>query len=102
MNSFKIIKYSLVQAIAATVYIALVALLMTNAHSLFGEVAGVLAGVAFLLTLVLSAAIMGITIFGRAIIWYLGGDKKEAVKLVGYTLGWLVLITLLVFLALLV
>lgn len=100
MNNSKIIKSSLVQAITATAYIGLVALLMSNGDKLFGKVGGALSVVAFLLTFVLSAAIMGLTIFGRAIMWYLGGDKKEAVRLVGYTLVWLFLITLLVFLIL--
>ncbi len=102
MNNSKIIKFGLVQAITATVYIGLVALLISNGDKLFGRVGGAVAAAAFLLTFVLSAAIMGITIFGRAIMWYLGGDKKEAVRLVGYTLAWLFLITLLVFLVLLI
>lgn len=102
MNNSKIIKSSLVQAVTATVYIGLVALLISNGDKLFGKVAGILSVVAFLMTFVLSAAIMGITIFGRPIMWYLAGDKREAVRLVGYTLVWLFLITLLVFLVLLV
>ena len=81
-------------------YIVIVAKLLTNAQKLFGLMNGILAPTAFLLTFVLSAAIMGILIFGRPILWYLDGFKKEAVRLVFYTLGFLLIILALIFLAL--
>jgi hypothetical protein len=30
---------------------------------------------------------MGVTIFGRSILWYLEGQKKEAIKLIFYKLS---------------
>lgn len=61
----------------------------------------VLGPVAFLSTFVFLAALMGVLIFGKPILWYLDGRKKEAVQLVFYTLGSLLVILVLVFLALL-
>lgn len=97
MNSKKIIKNSLANSVVAVVYIALVSIVLTNGNKLFGQMSGVLPGMAFLLMFVFSAVVMGITIFGRPILWYLDGFKKEAVKLVVYTLGFLFVILVFVF-----
>ena len=56
--------------------------------------------IAMLMLLVFSVALVGSLIFGRSIIWYLDGKRKEAVKLIIYTLGILFIITILVFLVL--
>jgi len=45
-----------------------------------------------LLVLVFSAALTGILIFGRPAIWYLDGKKSEALFLLFYTLGALLII----------
>jgi hypothetical protein len=37
--------------------------------------------------LVFSAAITGTLIFGRPVMWYIDGKKKEALSLLAYTLG---------------
>lgn len=98
----KIIKNALINSLLALIYIALIAALLTNAPRLFGQVNNILSGIAFLLTFVLSAAIMGIIILGRPILWYLNGFKKEAVKLIFYTLGFLIIILVIIFLMLIV
>lgn len=102
MNTLKIIKNALIDSILAIIYIVLVATLLTHSQQLFGKVSGALSGTAFLLTFVFSAAIMGTVLFGRPLLWYLDGFKKEAVKLVFYTLGFLLLAIIAVFLILLI
>ncbi len=99
----RIIKHASLNALAAAAYIALVALIMSNIERLIGPRegdGGVLSIIAFLILFVISAAAMGLAIFGRPIMWYLSGQKTEAVKLVFYTLGFLVVIALIIFLIL--
>ena len=98
-----IIQYGLFNAVLAAGYIALVATFLSSAEKIFGQQEGSpIPIIAFLLTFVFSAAIMGITIFGRSILWYLDGKKKEAIILLFYTLGFLLLIMFVVFLVLLI
>jgi len=96
-----IVQYGFFNALVATGYVALVALLLSNAQNIFGPDDNEAAkAIAFLLTFVLSAAVMGITIFGRPILWYLEGKRKEAILLVFYTIGFLFCITFVMFLSL--
>ncbi|MFA6136063.1 MAG: hypothetical protein WC705_01775 [Candidatus Paceibacterota bacterium] len=98
----KIIKNALVSAVLAVLYIGLVATVMTNIEKLFGEgdPKTVLVPMSFLILFVFSAALMGIIILGKPILWYLDGFKKEAVKLVFYTLGFLFMFLVVAFLVL--
>ena len=97
MNHKTIIKYAFLHAVGAAGYIALVAAFMTNANKFLGQANKLLGTMAFLLTLVISVATMGLLIFGRPAMWYINGSKKEAVVLSLYTIGFLVLIALIVF-----
>lgn len=58
--------------------------------------------VAFLLLFILSAAVTGALILGRPVLLYLENQKTEAVRLFIYTIGWLVVFTMMAFLVLLV
>jgi hypothetical protein len=88
-----IVLRALTNAVAAALYVFLVALFMTNAQNIFGnQPDGVLAPTIVLLLLVVSAAVMGIVIFGLPIMWYLDGKKREAVQLTLWTVGLLALI----------
>jgi len=51
-----------------------------------------LAGMIFLLLFVVSAATTGSLVFGTPILWYLDGKKRDALLLLGATLGTLALI----------
>ncbi len=95
-----ILKYAAVQAAIALGYIALVAVFMANGEKLFGKQEGMLLMTAILLLLVLSVAIMGVVIFGRPIMWYLNGLKKEAITLTLYTLGFLLIAAIIFFVVL--
>lgn len=93
--------YALLQAIGATAYIYFVAFILTNARALFGpNPPGPLGIVAFLLTFVISAVIMGIIVFGTPVLWYFKGNKGEAIRLLFATIMFLVIIASLVFLTL--
>ncbi|MFA5126824.1 MAG: hypothetical protein WC465_02360 [Patescibacteria group bacterium] len=100
--SKKIIKYCLIEAGAAIIYVGLVVGLMNNSEKIFDQHSDVWAGVAMLLLLVFSVAVMGLTIFGRSIIWYVDGQKKEALRLIFCKLAFLLIIILLVFLGLVI
>lgn len=98
MKKIKLREQSMVYSFFAFVYIVLVSLIMSNGSKLFGESdRGILAPVGVLLLLVLSVAVMGLLIFGKAILMYLEGEKKDAVKLVIYNITHLFIITLIYF-----
>ena len=101
MPTKKILSYALLKAIGATAHIYFVAFILTNAENLFGpNPPGPLGIVAFLLTFVISAAIMGIMVFGTPVLWYLKGSKIEAIRLLFATITFLAIIAVIVFLAL--
>lgn len=88
------LKIALVNSAATAAYITLVALLMTKGNDIFGQATGVLGGVGILLLFTLSALIVGTLILGKPLVLYLDGAKKEAVKLLLYTILFLALITM--------
>lgn len=98
--SKKIIRHAIQEALAAVIYVVLVVTWMNNAERLYERTNPIISGTAILLLLVFSAAMMGLTIFGRSIIWYLDGQKKEAVQLLFYKLGFILLVMIIVFLGL--
>jgi hypothetical protein len=61
-----------------------------------------LAPFGFLLLLSLSVAVMGSLIFGQAVILFLDNKKSESIKAAMYSVGWLFVITLAVFAALII
>jgi hypothetical protein len=88
---------SLLHALAVLIYVVLVALLMNNGEKLFGNMTGLFGPVAFLLLFTVSAAVTGLLVLGRPVYLFLSGSRKEALQFLFYTLGWLVIITLVVF-----
>jgi hypothetical protein len=94
MNNVKLLKQGILNSVIAVVYISCIASLLNNGEKVFGDGKSVLIPIFMLSLLVLSAAIMGLLIFGRPVMLYLDGLKKEAVKLLFYTIGGLFLITL--------
>ena len=98
-----IIKYAFIHAVSAIAYIALVAAFMSNAEKFFGPQNNKILGTTiFLTTFVISAAIMGILVFGKPVLFYLDGLKKEAISLAIYTVGFLISIAVIIVLVLLV
>src|SRR3989338_9202075 len=89
MPKEKIVQYSFVHSLGVFVYVSLVALIMQNGDKIFGKMATVVTVVAFLLMFVVSATVVGGLVLGKSITWYLDGDKKNAIKMLFYTVGWL-------------
>ena len=89
MKQSELAKQSLAYSVGVVVYVFLVALLMSNGQRLFGKVDNVISGVAILLLFIFSAAVTGSLVFGKSILMYLDGAKKEAVKMLIYTIIWL-------------
>ncbi|MGY4884456.1 MAG: hypothetical protein ACP5NZ_02655 [Nanobdellota archaeon] len=97
----KIIKYALLNALGTSLYIILVAsLLYSLSNGFLGNNNTIFIPIAMLMLFVFSAAFTGSLVFGRPIIWYLDGKKREALSLLAYTLCFFFFITLLVFLLL--
>ncbi len=90
----KVVKNAILNAVATAVYVAGVASFLFYAPKFFGPANTVLLPIAILLLFVFSAALTGLLIFGRPTLWYLGGNKKEALSLITLTLVALLIITL--------
>ena len=95
----KIIKQAFLLALGQGLYISLVALLMFTVGRLFGDKPDppIIAPIAFLLLFVISAAVSGALILGKPLMWYLDGQKKEALQLFGSILLWLILFLVVAF-----
>ena len=95
-------KYALINALSTVLYITIIASLLYSFSSNppnYSE--GVLIPIAMLMLFVFSAAFTGLLVFGRPIVWYLEGKKKEALSLLGYTLGIFLMATIIIFLIIL-
>lgn len=100
MKNSKLIFNGFLQAAGAAVYISVVSLIMNNGQKIFGKMDNVFGPVAFLLLFVLSATITGGLTLGQSGILFLENNKIEAIKLFLFTVGWLLIFTLIVFLLL--
>jgi len=99
MKNSKLVIIGLLNAFGVAAYIVGVSLIIRNGEKIFGKMDNFLGPIAFLLLFVLSAAITGALTLGRPIMLYIRGSKTEAIKLFFYTVGWLFIITLIVFIA---
>lgn len=84
--------YAFLHTFLAAGYVAVVARIMSNAKYILGPMPEFVLATAFLLLFVTSAAVMGAIVFGRPILWYLAGRKKEAVQLAVGTIAFMVLL----------
>ena len=98
----KIIKNALIDTIGTTAYIILVVSFIFSLQVLAPNEDIIIIPIAMLLLFVCSAAITGFLVFGKPVMLYIDGKKKEAVSLLTHTLGMLVLITIVAFIFLLV
>lgn len=94
---------SFLLALGEAVYVGLVATLMNNAQKIFGDKPGPVGIVVVLLLFVVSAAVSGALILGKPALLYFENQKKEALKLFGLIVGWIIvfMIILIVILAVL-
>ncbi|MCL4417394.1 MAG: hypothetical protein M1365_11970 [Actinobacteria bacterium] len=96
----KIIKRALVDSFGTALYIVLVVSFLFSLQAFNSHEDIMLIPVAMLLLFVSSAAITGFLVFGKPVMLYIDGKKREAVMLLGYTLCILVLITIFAFISL--
>ena len=98
MLNTKILKQSLFFSSLAIFYIVIVSTVMQNASRFIGsDNDSMFAPIVFLLLLVISAATMGVLIFGKPVMLYIDGKKREAVQMVAYTISCLAIFTVLLF-----
>lgn len=93
----KIIKRAFIDSVGTTAYIILVVLFIFSLQIFALKKDIIIIPIAMLLLFVCSAAITGFLVFGKPLMLYVDGKKKEAISLLGYTLGMLFLITLIFF-----
>jgi len=78
----------ILSGVVAIAYIVIVAIFISSAQRIFGPTSDPMLNITVFLTVfVFSAAFMAITLFGRPVMMYIDGQKKEAVALVGWSLG---------------
>lgn len=95
-----ILKYAFVNAILTSLYISLVASFLFYGPHYFafaGKPDTVFAPIMMLMLFVFSAAITATLVLGRPILWYMDGNKKDAISLLFYTLLVFFIIMLLAF-----
>ncbi|PIR97570.1 MAG: hypothetical protein COT91_00640 [Candidatus Doudnabacteria bacterium CG10_big_fil_rev_8_21_14_0_10_41_10] len=95
MKISKLCLHSFIHSLGVFIYVGLVTLVMGNAESIFGEMDNYFGPMLFLMLLVLSATIVGLLVFLKPVIMYLDGQKKDALKLLLSTVGWLLGFTIL-------
>ncbi|MFA5993183.1 MAG: hypothetical protein WC796_05750 [Candidatus Pacearchaeota archaeon] len=94
----KIIKRAFIDAIGTAAYVILIVSFIFSLKIFFPKIEDtVFIPIAMLLLFVCSAAITGFLVFGKPAMLYIDGKKKEAISLLGYTFGILILITLIAF-----
>ncbi len=86
MKKLNLREQAMMYSLFAFLYIVFIVFFMSNGAKIFGnDDGGILAPIGILLLLVLSVSIMGMLIFGKPVLMFLNGERKEAVKLVIYT-----------------
>lgn len=94
MMNKNFIKIAFLHAVGVLVYIIFVVSILQNAERIFGKMNNIVGPASFLMLFVTSAAVTGGLTLGRPVLWYWDGKKKEAVELLIYTVGWLLVFTL--------
>ena len=89
--------HALGHAILVLLYTSGVAWVLFNGQRLFGKVTSFWGPLAVLMLFVVSATIVGTLVLGRPILLYLDGKKDEALRFFGWTVGWLAVLTLVIF-----
>ena len=79
-------KTAFLHALATALYVATLVSCVFYAPKTSDESFTILIPITMLLVFVFSAAVTGSLVFGRPILWYLDGKKKEALSLLAHTL----------------
>jgi hypothetical protein len=92
-----VIRRAFVDALLTFIYIILVVSFVFSLQQFHDKEDIILIPMAMLLLFVCSASITGFLVFGKPVMLYIDGKKKEAVALLGYTIAILFALTLIVF-----
>ena len=96
-----ILRTALLNALSTTLYVTVVgSLLFYAAQIRMGQTKTIIVPIAMLMLLVFSAALVGVLIFGRPLLWYLEGRKQDSLFLLSGTLAILFAITVVAFVTL--
>ena len=93
----RILKGAFINSVGTFVYIVLVVSLIFSMRVFSGQKDNIIIPVAMLLLFVCSASITGFLVFGKPLMLYIDGKKKEAVSLLVHTIAMLALITITAF-----
>jgi len=96
MENKSYIKKSLLLALATTAYIALVSILMIYLDKYVSAPPQSLAMIMILMLLVISAAICASLIFAWPVYKMIKGEMREGFKILGITIGWLIVLFILI------
>jgi hypothetical protein len=96
-----ILKRALINALGVVVYVICVAVFIFSLQRFSSQPDNpILIPISMMLLLVCSATITGFLVFGKPIMLYIDGRKKEAMALLMHTIGILFVMTLIFFAAL--
>ena len=98
----RILRRAFLNAIGTFAYIVLVVSIIFSFQRFSSEPDTIIIPIAMLLLFVCSAAITGFLVFGKPVMLYIDGKKKEAISLLSHTVGILATITAAVFILLVV
>lgn len=98
-----LVRRAFANSLGVAVYVIFVVLLISSLENIFSaEPDSLIFLMAMLLLFICSAAITGFLVFGKPLMLYLDGKKKEAVSLLAYTITFLFLIIIVTFVLLIV
>ena len=100
MKKQKMVSISLVHALAVTLYTLVISWVLMNGENWFGQMSSLIGPTLMLLLLVISATITGGLVLGRPLMMYLDNQKKDGVRFLCFTVGWLAAIAIVMMLGL--
>jgi hypothetical protein len=97
-----LLKRSFAHAAGVIAYVFAVSLLLSRGKDIFGDSEEtLLIPVFMMLLLVVSATVTGLLVLGKPVMLYLNGARKDALAMLGATVGWLVAFLLTIVVAML-
>lgn len=85
-----------IHALGTATYTAAVAYFLFNGKAIFGEGETFLAPMFMMLLLIISATVTGFLVLGKPLQLYVSDQKAQALKLLGRTLGWIVVFAVII------
>ena len=91
-----IITRALINTLGLLAYIILVMNILNNGEKIFGNMPKPIGGITFLLIFVFSALVSSLLILGKPAMLFFDGRKKEGIRMLFYTMGWMLVIIFLI------